>query len=54
MAKVDGSNPFIRFLDSERVLALTSVSGHGKTSGVDLARTQRKTDHLFGPRAGRG
>jgi hypothetical protein len=40
-------------LDSERVLALTSVSGHGKTSGVDLARTQTKAAHLFELRAGK-
>jgi hypothetical protein len=40
-------------LDSKRVLALTSVSGHGKVSGVDLARTQTKTAHLFKLRAGK-
>jgi ketosteroid isomerase-like protein len=40
-------------LDSERVLALTSVRGHGKTSGVDLARTPTKAAHLFELRAGK-
>jgi hypothetical protein len=40
-------------LDRERVLALTSVRGQGKTSGVDLARTGSKTAHLFELHAGR-
>ena len=40
-------------LDRERVLALTSVRGQGKTSGVDLARAGSKTAHLFELHAGR-
>ena len=40
-------------LDHERVLALTSVRGQGKTSGVDLARAGSKTAHLFELHAGR-
>ena len=40
-------------LDRGRVLALTSVRGQGKTSGVDLARTGSKTAHLFELRDGR-
>jgi hypothetical protein len=40
-------------LDSKRVLALTSVSGHGKTSGVALERTQARIAHEFEIHAGR-
>jgi ketosteroid isomerase-like protein len=40
-------------LDNERLLALTYAGGHGRTSGVDLARARSKAAHLFELREGK-
>jgi ketosteroid isomerase-like protein len=40
-------------LDDERVLVLISLSGRGKTSGVDLGRMGARAAHLFHIRDGK-
>ncbi len=42
-----------RELDDERVLVLTRLTGHGKTSGIDLAQMQAKGADVLHVRDGR-
>src|SRR4051812_38037053 len=43
----------LRELDQERILAFISVSGRGKTSGVDLGEMQAKSLNLWHLRGGK-
>jgi ketosteroid isomerase-like protein len=42
-----------RVLDGERVLVLTNVSGHGKTSGVEVGQMRARGADLFHIRGGK-